>query len=127
MQWSFSFANFDQVAAGGLDRNIVRQGWDRSRSGMLLRIVEELRALQWMERAGPGPKVSETNLRPDLDDIGRRLRNLSERHRHAAHAFSQEVERHAGFQVMYLARGHRRNEPGAAVRRDRRGRARVDG
>jgi len=40
MQWSFSFANFDQVASGGPDRNIVRQGWDSSRSGMLLRILE---------------------------------------------------------------------------------------
>lgn len=104
MEWAYSLANFDQVATIGPDRNVVRQSCDTSRSGMMLRILEhKLRALQWYERPeGPNPKPSETNLRPDLDDLVRDVGNLGERHRHAAQTFGQAVEGHGGFGVMYL-------------------------
>jgi hypothetical protein len=46
--------------------------------------------------------TSEQNLRPDLDDLLRRWRNLSERHRHYVREFEQAVNDHGGFQVQYL-------------------------
>jgi hypothetical protein len=104
MQWAFGFANFDQVATDGPDQNIVRQGYDTTASSMLLRILEgKLRALQWMTVPdGPVPKSSETNLRPDLDDLARRVRNLSDEHRHAAQKFSAAVETDGGVQMLAL-------------------------
>jgi hypothetical protein len=104
MSWAFSFANFDQVATGGRERNVLRQGSDASASGMLIRILEaKLHELRWMVTSPQGIRsVSETDLRPELDDLGRRLRNISDRHRHAAQEYAQAVERHGGFQVQYL-------------------------
>jgi hypothetical protein len=104
LTWSFGLANFEQVATNGPDRIIVRQGFDDSRSGMLLRILEQkLRALQWTQDADtPNPRPSETNLRPDLDDLARDLRNLAEQHRYAKQTFTNAVETHGGFQVLHL-------------------------
>jgi hypothetical protein len=46
--------------------------------------------------------VTQTNLRPDLDDIAQRLANLASGHRHAAQEYSQAIEQTAGFQVLHL-------------------------
>lgn len=101
--WMFSFANFDQVAASGPDHMVNRQGYDDSQSGMLVRILEaKLREIQWSVPDGSGRRPSEINQRPDLDDLARRLRNLGERHRHAAQTVSQAIERDGGFQVLRL-------------------------
>jgi hypothetical protein len=104
MEWMFGLANFDEVAAGGPERSIQRDGYDQSASGMLARILEhKLRDLQWAETTSDGiTRPSEVNLRPDLDDLALRLRNLNDRHRHAAQAFSQAVETTGGFQVQLL-------------------------
>ena len=104
LEWQFGFANFDQIASHGPDRLVVAQGQDTSASGMLLRILDnKLRQLRW-RRTGPSgaTEISQENLRPDLDDLARRVRNLGDRHRHAEQEFSQEMSRHGGFQVAYL-------------------------
>jgi hypothetical protein len=102
--WAYGFANFDQVATGGPDRSVTVQKWDTSASGMLLSILEtKLKELQWVVTTSSGVRTTaETNLRPDLDDLGLRLRNLNDRHRHAAQEFNQAVERDGGFQVQFL-------------------------
>jgi hypothetical protein len=104
MRWTFTLANFDQLASLGPNRNVLRDGWDDSRSGTMLRILEnKLRSLQWYtDPDGPNPQPSETNLRPDLDDLGRRLSNIGERHQHAARAYAHLVETHGGVQVVHL-------------------------
>jgi hypothetical protein len=102
--WTYGFANFDQVATSGPDRYVHLQKWDASASGMLLSILEaKLKELQWVVVTPSGVRTtSEVNLRPDLDDLGLRLRNLNDRHHHAAQEFSQAVERDGGFQVQFL-------------------------
>jgi hypothetical protein len=107
MTWAFSLANFDEVASGGADASLMpQQEFDRSRSSMLLRILQNrFRTLQWMQPAQTphgSPQPTETNQRPQLDDLARRLRNLDDRHRHAAQAFTNAVNTHGGFQVVYL-------------------------
>lgn len=105
MEWAFGLANFDQLAAGGPDHlRVVDQDSDPSASGTMLRILEQkFRLLQWTTTSPQGNAVpSERNQRPDLDDLARRLRNLAERHRHAAQEFARNVRQHGGFQCMYL-------------------------
>jgi hypothetical protein len=74
--WTYSLANFDLIASDGADRLIINQGYDASRSGMLLRILESrLRELQWMTDArSTNPKMSDVNLRPELDGVARKVR-----------------------------------------------------
>jgi hypothetical protein len=102
--WTYSLANFDLVASDGSDRLIVNQGYDASRSGMLLRILESrLRELQWTTDArGTNPTVSQVNLRPELDGVAREVRVLAGRHRHAAQAYSAAVDSHGGNQMVAL-------------------------
>jgi hypothetical protein len=58
--WNFSLANFDQVATDGPDHVIQRTGYDDSRSGMLVAILQnKLRRLQWEDHSTPGvPRAS---------------------------------------------------------------------
>jgi hypothetical protein len=104
MEWAFGLANFDQLAAGGPERFSVNQDLDTSASGMMLRILEQkLRRLQFTAVAADGSFVPlDENLRPELNDLTGRLRNLADRHRHAEQEFTQAVRQHGGFQVMYL-------------------------
>jgi hypothetical protein len=104
MEWQFGLANFDELATGGPDRLAVHQDLDTSASGMMLRILEHnLQRLQWTTEASDGAlQPSERNLRHDLDDLARGLRNLSDRHRHAAQQFTQAIQQQGGFQVIYL-------------------------
>ena len=106
MAWTFGFANFDRVATGTDGANVIADDFDRSRSGMLLRILQgKLRELQWTQQAAArhaGPQPTETNQRPELDDLARRLRNLDDRHRHAAQTFTGAVKTQGGFQMVYL-------------------------
>jgi hypothetical protein len=99
--WTFGFANFDRVAIGADGANVIADDFDRSRSGMLLRILRgKLRELQWTQQAAArhtGRQPIETNQRPELDDLARRLRNLDDRHRHAAQTFTRAVKTKAGF------------------------------
>lgn len=71
---------------------------------MLLRILRsKLNELRWIETSPTGVRTrSEENLRSDLDDFPRRLRNLQDRHRYAVQEFSQAVEHLGGFQVQLL-------------------------
>lgn len=102
--WAFTLANFDALVDERQDRILIPQGWDRTVASMLLRILEQkLRRLQWViEDEGPVTRMSEVNLRPDLDELRRRLGNVGERHRHAAQEYSLAVETHAGFQITVL-------------------------
>jgi hypothetical protein len=104
MEWAFGLANFDQLATGGPDLVRVNQGLDTSASGMMLRILEQkLRRVQFTAVSADGKLVpSEENQRPELNELTRRLRNLADRHRHAEQDFTQAVQHHGGFQVMYL-------------------------
>lgn len=103
MEWGFSFANFDALAANRPDHLVVNDASDPSHSRMMAQILSnKLHNLQWMTTSERGlPMTSETNLRPDLDDLARRLRNLRERHRHAAQELAAASER-GGFQVQAL-------------------------
>ncbi len=104
MEWASTLANFDQVASGGADRLAVRNGYDISTSGMLLRILEgRLNRLQFVKNPSePDSLTADDNLRPDLNDLRRELRNLGDRHRHAANTFTNAVETHGGVQVQVL-------------------------
>ncbi len=104
MSWTFTLANLDQLASLGPDRNVLRDGWDDSRSGMMLRILEnKLRSLQWYTNPNaPNPQPTDVNQRPDLNDLGRRLGNVADRHRHAARAWAHTVETHGGVQLVHL-------------------------
>jgi hypothetical protein len=103
MEWAFSLANFDALAANRPDHLVVNQASDPSHSGMMARILSnKLHNLQWMTTSESGlPMTSETNQRPDLDDLARRVRNLRERQRHAAQELAAASER-GGFQVQAL-------------------------
>lgn len=103
--WAWTLANFDELAHGGPDRLVVHgEGYDRSTSRMLLRILEDrLNLLQFRTSlTDPRAALSDENLRPELDDLQRELRNLGDRHRHAANIFTQAVQTHGGAQVQLL-------------------------
>jgi hypothetical protein len=103
MEWAYTLANFDEIATDGPDRFIIRQGADTSPSGMLLRILEaKVHEAQWYTMTGGARTESPTNRRPELDDIGRRLRNIGARHRHGAQEFKRTSESHGGVKAMLL-------------------------
>ena len=103
-EWIYGFSNFDQIVADGPDRMIEQQDRDPGKSGMLIRILQsKLNELQWMTVSPRGLRTrSQTNQREDLDDLGRRLGNLAERHRHEKQTLLQAFDQHAGFQIQYL-------------------------
>jgi hypothetical protein len=104
IEWAFTLANFDQIAAGGPNRFTMTEDEDQSRSAMLVRILQEkLQNLRWVTTSPNGLRAtSEHDLRPELADLTRRLGNIVEIHRHAAQNYIQALNQHAGFQVRYL-------------------------
>jgi uncharacterized membrane protein YqaE (UPF0057 family) len=102
--WLHTFANFDAIVDRTGDQCIQRTGSDDSRSGMLIAILAaKLRKLQWEADAPPGVyRESETNQRPDLNDIERRLGNVARQHAHAVRTYEQAVTNNGGFQVAAL-------------------------
>jgi hypothetical protein len=51
---------------------------------------------------GANPVMSQTNLRPDLADLLLPLRNLDDRHRHAAQSYTTALGTHGGMQMAAL-------------------------
>lgn len=100
IRWMFSFANFDLVAAND-DRGEILRNDDNTRSGMLLRVLRNrIDTINWYENPDdPQPVRAEAPIRPDLDDLALRLRNLEERHRHVVQAYRQAESQHGGFQM----------------------------
>ena len=103
-EWLYTLANFDQLTTGGPDRFMLKQGGDESTSGMLLRILENrVHLLQFSTDPGnPTAPMSDANLRPELDQLRRDLRNLGDRHRHAVNIFTNAIETHGGVQIQLL-------------------------
>jgi hypothetical protein len=97
-EWTYGFANFDQIVNDGPDRFVEQQDRDAGKSGMLIRILQaKLYELQWMTVSPRGlPPRSDTNQREDLDDLGRRLGNLADRHRHEKQELLQAVDQLGG-------------------------------
>ena len=103
--WSHSFANFDLLAEGSPEAIHARDGYDTSVSGQMLRVLQDrLRGLQWYEgdTAGPVLRPSKRNLRPELDDLVRRLGNLADRHRHAKSKYEHAIASDGGFALVEL-------------------------
>jgi hypothetical protein len=102
LHWQYGFANFDQLVTGGPDRMLAHEGVDMSVSSMLLSILQgKLRDLQTVVTAPSGVRtISDENLRPDLDELVKHWRNLSERHRYHVREYEQAVNDHGGFQVQ---------------------------
>jgi hypothetical protein len=109
MDWIYSFTNFDEVVARSQRAFYVRDQDDDSGAGLLLRILEErLRNAQWYGPPKPPEQVmqtmaaSETNLRPELDDLSLKLGNLADRHRHELSAYQQAKATMGGFAVDFI-------------------------
>lgn len=114
MSWTYGLSNFDQLAAGGPDRLVENVDQDPSPSGTMLRILQsKLNGLRYPATA-PGAPVADApaatpsstsggpTVGPELDELGRRLRNAADRHRHALNTYRQAVNRRGGFQVQLL-------------------------
>jgi hypothetical protein len=107
MRWTYGLSNFDQLAAGGSERLVENVDQDPSPSGTMLRILQsKLNGLRYPATA-PGaqaadPPAATPTAPPELDDLGRRLRNAADRHRHDLNTYRQAVNRRGGFQVQLL-------------------------
>jgi hypothetical protein len=103
-EWTRSMANFDLLADGSSEAWKERSGFDDSASGLMVNILDErLRLVQYYGGPAPLRQQSEKNLRPDLDDLHRRLGNLARRHSHARQELEQAIASHGGFALQELA------------------------